>query len=215
MMSKKKMIGMITIAALMAGLMAMPVMAASRKKIKTVSLKVEASITPETRIGSEDIDVEVKDRAKYSYDTYEVNNGGFEWEATDVPELTIYLRAEDSYYFAVTKLSDVKVDGATLVKASKQDSSETLKVVVKLPSLSEYVADFSEEETVTLTDNGFAVWNPISGAGSYEVMVYRDGNTVGVTARTATEANYNLKNEVTQTGKLPGKGPAGEWRECF
>lgn len=141
MMSKKKMIGMITIAALMAGLMAMPVMAASRKKIKTVSLKVEASITPETRIGSEDIDVEVKDRAKYSYDTYEVNNGGFEWEATDVPELTIYLRAEDSYYFAVTKLSDVKVDGATLVKASKQDSSETLKVVVKLPSLSEYVAD--------------------------------------------------------------------------
>ena len=53
MMSKKKMIGMITIAALMAGLMAMPVMAASRKKIKTVSLKVEASITPETRIGSE------------------------------------------------------------------------------------------------------------------------------------------------------------------
>lgn len=101
------------------------------------------------------------------------------------------------------------------MKASKQDSSETLKVVVKLPSLSEYVADFSEEETVTLTDNGFAVWNPISGAGSYEVMVYRDGNTVGVTARTATEANYNLKNEVTQTGKLPGKGPAGEWRECF
>lgn len=198
MMSKKKMIGMITIAALMAGLMAMPVMAASRKKIKTVSLKVEASITPETRVGSEDVDVEVKDSAKYSYDTYEVNNSGFEWEATDVPELTIYLRAEDSYYFAVTKLSDVKVDGATLVKASKQDSSETLKVVVKLPSLSEYVADFSEEETVTLTDNGFAVWNPISGAGSYEVMVYRDGNTVGVTARTATESNYNLKNEVTR-----------------
>ena len=97
MMSKKKLIGMITIAALLAGLMAMPVMAASRKKIKTVSLKVEASITPETRIGSEDVDVEVKDSAKYSYDTYEVNNSGFEWEATDVPELTIYLRAEDSY----------------------------------------------------------------------------------------------------------------------
>ena len=114
MMSKKKLIGMITIAALLAGLMAMPVMAASRKKIKTVSLKVEASITPETRVGSEDVDVEVKDSAKYSYDTYEVNNSGFEWEATDVPELTIYLRAEDSYYFAVTKLSDVKVDGATL-----------------------------------------------------------------------------------------------------
>ena len=76
MMSKKKLIGMITIAALLAGLMAMPVMAASRKKIKTVSLKVEASITPETRVGSEDVDVEVKDSAKYSYDTYEGNNSG-------------------------------------------------------------------------------------------------------------------------------------------
>ena len=51
---------------------------------------------------------------------------------------------------------------------------------------------------MTLTDNGFAVWNPISGAGSYEVMVYRDGNTVGVTARTVAETNYNLKNEVTR-----------------
>ena len=52
MMSKKRIIGMITIAALMAGLVAMPVMAASKKKIKSVNVKVTASITPETRIGS-------------------------------------------------------------------------------------------------------------------------------------------------------------------
>lgn len=205
MMSKKRWIGMLTMAALFAGLMAMPVMAASRKKIKSVNIKVEASITPETRIGSEDIDVDVKDSSKYSYDTYEVNNSGFEWVATDVPEITIYLRAEDGYYFSVTKLSDIKLDGATLVKASKADSSETLKVVVKLPSLSEYVADFSEEETVNLTNNGFATWNPISGAGSYEVMVYRDGNAVGVTARTTTETNYNLKNEVTRAASYQVK----------
>ena len=51
---------------------------ARRKKIKSVNIKVEASITPETRIGSEDIDVDVKDSSKYSYDTYEVNNSGFE-----------------------------------------------------------------------------------------------------------------------------------------
>lgn len=206
MMSKKRIIGMITIAALMAGLVAMRVMAASKKKIKSVNVKVTASITPETRIGSEDVDVDVKDSSKYYYDTYEVNNSGFEWVATDVPELSIYLRAEDGYYFSLSKLSDVKLDGATLVKASKQDSSETLKLVVKLPSLSEYVADFNEEETVNLTNNGFAIWNPISGAGSYEVMVYRDGSAVGVTTRTTTEPNYNLKNEVTQTCQLSGKG---------
>ena len=88
MMSKKRIIGMITIAALMAGLVAMPVMAASKKKIKSVNVKVTASITPETRIGSEDVDVDVKDSSKYYYDTYEVNNSGFEWVATDVPERT-------------------------------------------------------------------------------------------------------------------------------
>ena len=205
MMSKKKIIGMFTIAALMAGLMAMPVMAASKKKIKSVNIKVEATITPDTRMGSEDVDVEVKDSSKYYYDTYEVNNTGRGWSADDVPELAIYLRAEDGYYFTLTKLSDVKIDGATLVKASKQDSSETLKLVVKLPSLSEYVADFNEEETVELTNNGFAVWNPIAGAGSYEVMVYRDGNAVGVTARTTTEPNYNIKNEVTRAASYQVK----------
>ena len=205
MMSKKKIICMFTIAALMAGLMAMPVMAASKKKIKSVNIKVEATITPDTRMGSEDVDVEVKDSSKYYYDTYEVNNTGRGWSADDVPELAIYLRAEDGYYFTLTKLSDVKIDGATLVKASKQDSSETLKLVVKLPSLSEDVADFNEEETVELTNNGFAVWNPIAGAGSYEVMVYRDGNAVGVTARTTTEPNYNIKNEVTRAASYQVK----------
>lgn len=205
MMSKKKILGMVTIAALLAGLMAMPVMAASRKKIGAVNIKVEATITPETRIGSEEVDVDVKNSSKYYYDTYEVNNEGFEWVATDVPELTIYLHAEDGYYFSVSKLSDVKVDGATVVKASKQDSSETLKLVVKLKSLAEYVADFSDEDTLTLTNNGFAIWDPIAGAASYDVMIYRDGNPVGVTARNTTETNFNLKNEITRAASYQVK----------
>ena len=198
-MSKKKIFRMITVAALFAGLAAMPVFAASRKKISSVNIKVEAHITPETRIGSEEVDVDVKNSSKYYYDTYEVNNEGFEWQPTDVPELTIYLQAEDGYYFTVSKLSDVRLDGGTLVKASKQNSSETLKLVVKLPSLAEYVGDFGEEDSVTLTDNGFAIWNPISGAGSYDVMIYRDGKAVGVTARNTAETNFNLKNEVTKS----------------
>ena len=205
MMSKKKLIGMLTMTALLAGLMAMPVMAASKKKIKSVNIKVEATITPNTRIGSEDVNVDVKDSSKYYYDTYEVNNDDFQWDETSVPELALYLRAEDGYYFALTKLTDVKIDGAVLVKASKQDSSETLKVVVKLPSLSEYVADFEEDDTVNLTDNGFATWNPIAGAGSYEIMIYRNGNAVGVTPRTSTESNYNLKEEITRAASYQVK----------
>ena len=47
MMSKKRIIGMITIAALMAGLVAMPVMAASKKKIKSVNVKVDSNVLPQ------------------------------------------------------------------------------------------------------------------------------------------------------------------------
>lgn len=204
-MSKKKMLGILTMAALMAGLMAMPVMAASRKKIKSVSIKVEANIVPDTRFGSEDIDVDVKDSSKYYYDDYEVNNTGFGWTENDVPELNLYLRADDGYYFALAKMSEIRIDGATMVRASLQDSKETLKIVVKLPPLSEYVADFNDEEKVTLTDNGFAVWDPIAGAGSYEVMVYRNGIPTGITPRTAEGTTFDLKNEVSRAASYQVK----------
>lgn len=197
-MSKKKFFGMITMAALFAGFIAIPVLAASTKKIRSVNIKVESEVIPESRIGSEYVDVEVKDSSKYSYDSYEVNNFGSVWEPTETPELTIYLQADDGYSFYSLKMSGVKVSGANLVKASTTDGYTTLKLIVKLPSLTEYVGDFSDEDTVTLTNNGFAIWNPISGAGSYDVMIYRDGKAVGVTARNTAETNFNLKNEVTR-----------------
>ena len=191
----KKMVGLLSLTALLTIAMSVPAFAA--KKIKEVSI----SVSDEFKIGedcsTEDVEVTSKSK-KYTVGDVEILNEINEWGPSDVPELEVTLNAEDGYYFSLSKLSDVKLDGATLVKASKQDSSETLKLVVKLPSLSEYVADFNEEETVNLTNNGFAIWNPISGAGSYEVMVYRDGSAVGVTTRTTTEPNYNLKNEVTR-----------------
>ena len=167
-----KIAGLLTLGCLFAGLVAMPVFGASRKRISSVNIEVEAEIQPETRIGEETIDVSVKG-GKYYYDYYDVENDGFEWEENDIPKISIYLRAEAGYYFSLTKASSVKLSGATYVKATKEDSSETLKLTVKLPSLAETVGDQSD---VMLTNNGYAIWKEVRGAGSYEVRLYRNGD---------------------------------------
>lgn len=73
----------------------------------------------------------------------------------------IYLRADEGYYFSVSKASSVKLSGATYIKASKQDSSEILKLTVKLPSFGGECRDLTE---VVLTDNGYGMWDAVPGA---------------------------------------------------
>lgn len=175
---------------------AMPAYAASRKKISSVRVEVTSDVAPETRFGEEEIDVEVP-TGKYYYDNYEIENDGFEWMEDDVPEITIYLRANDGYYFSLTKASSVKLVGATYVKASKQDSSETLVLKVKLPSLQEHVGDLEE---VNLTNGGYAWWNEVRGAGSYEVRLYRNGAGLGASILSTKNLQYDLRSLMNRPG---------------
>ena len=217
MMSKKKLIGMITIAALLTGLMAMPVMAASKKKIKSVNVKVTASITPETRIGSEDVDVDVKDSSKYYYDTYEVNNSGFEWVATDVPELSIYLRAEDGYYFSISAAT-INVKGGTYVSGRKGDSNYSVILKLRLPALTNQVGTVEE---AGWSFKNVASWKETYNTGSYEVTLYHDGKKYG-TIQSAAGTTFDfapfMKKAGTYTYKVRGVNTAdskikGDWFE--
>lgn len=185
-------------AAMVVGLGTITSLAATRKKITTVSVKVTADVQPETRYGEENIEIETRGGNKYNFDYYEIENVGFEWVEDDIPQITIYLAAEDGYYFSLTKASAVKLTGATYVKASKQDSSETLKLTVKLPSLQETVAEQTE---VTLTEGGYAYWDEVRGAGSYEVRLYRNGEGVGASILTTTEPNYDLSSMMSRPGQ--------------
>ena len=184
-----------------AAVMAVPAMAASRKKISTVSLEVESNVQPETRYGEEEIEVEVKGDT-YTFDYYEIDNVGFNWTREDVPEISIYLRAKDGYYFSLTKASSVKLEGATYIKAVKQDSSEVLKLTVKLPPLSESVGEMT---SVKLWDNGFATWDAAPGAGSYEVRLYKNGEGVGVSILTTTDTYYNFQAKMGRPGSYKVK----------
>lgn len=171
--------------------------AASKKKIKSVSVKVTADIQPETDYGEEEIEIEVHNNKKYHYDYYEIDNVGFEWMEDDVPQITIYLSAEDGYYFALKKASDVDLKGASYVKASKQDSSQTLKLTVKLPSLQESVGEQTE---VLLTEAGYAYWEEVRGAGSYDVRLYRNGEGQGASILNTTELYYDFTSAMSKVG---------------
>lgn len=214
----KKVMSAAVILVLLLGLTALPVFAASRKKINSISLTVTSSIVPETKYGDEEVDVEVKS-GKCTFDYYEIENTGFEWTEDDVPELTLYFAADDGYYFALGKASSIKLTGATYVSASKQDSSETLVLKVKLPSLAESVGS---ETKVTLYPSGYAVWNEVRGAGSYELRLYRNGSGVGATLLTTEEVSYDFRSLMNRTGSYYVKvrpvnklvtDNKGEWTE--
>ena len=57
-MKHRKKLAAAAMTVLMAALMAMPAMAASRKKISSVNLEIEADIQPDTRYGEETIEVD-------------------------------------------------------------------------------------------------------------------------------------------------------------
>jgi len=192
----KKSIPVMAVLVLLLGLMTLPAFAASRKKINSISINVTSSITPETRYGNEDVEVDVKS-GKCSFNYYEIENVGFEWMEDDVPELTLYFAADEGYYFALGKASSIKLTGATYVSASKQDSSETLVLKVKLPSLAETVGTQAE---VTLYPSGYAVWNEVRGAGSYELRLYRNGSGLGATLLTTEDTNYDFRSLMNRTG---------------
>lgn len=192
----KRLTGMVLTAGLLLGLLVTPAHAAARKKISSVTLVVTSSVLPETKYGDEEIEVEVRS-GRCTFDYYDIENIGFEWLEDDVPEITIYLKADEGYYFSLTTASAVKLTGATYVKASKQDSSETLVLKVKLPSLAESVGDQGD---VTLTDSGMAVWDEVRGAGSYEVRLYRNGTGIGATILTTDNLYYDFSSMMTRAG---------------
>lgn len=214
----KKICGVTMTVILLTGIVTISSFAASRKKITSVNVEVESQIELGARYGEEVIEIDVRGK-NYTYDYYEIENFGFEWVEDDVPEITIYLRANEGYYFALTKASAVKLTGATYVKASKQDSSETLALRVKLPSMAEMVG---QETQVVLTQGGYASWDEVRGAGSYELRLYRDGTGIGSSYQSTEQLFYDYTSQMKKPGSYQVKVRAvnkqnmenkGKWME--
>lgn len=186
-MKHKKRWVVTALAGALAVAMVFPAYADKRKKISTVTLDIKADIQPDTDFGDETIEVETKS-SKYEFSDYQIKNEGFGWTEDSVPQLNIYLHADDDYYFASMTNDQIKLKGGAELKwSTRQDSSSTLVLNVTLPSLQNGLKSI---ETVTLNQDGIASWNEVGTAGSYEIKVYRGGKAVG----TALTSNGNSVN---------------------
>ncbi len=177
----------------LAVIMAMPAYGApKRKKITSISLDISAEIEPDTDFGMEQVEIG-SDSNKYEVEGYEVLNSGFTWQNDMTPLLRITLRAQENYYFVTLAKDRIHLKGgASPVRSARQDSASTLLLDVKLPSLHNVTGTL---ERVSLNDQGFASWQPVANAGSYEVRVYRDGNAVG-TRQITKETTMNCRDRM-------------------
>lgn len=195
MKSMKRVLAFLITASMLAGGVSIPASAATRKKITSVSIDVEAEPIIGGEIDPNDLNVECNSE-KYSVGDYEFLNEGFEWAETDVPQAKIYIYAAEGYYFSFTKASSVKIKGADYVKAVKEDSSRTLILTVKLPPLSESIGEI---ESAQWDSVAHASWTKAPGAGVYEVKIYRNGNPIGGSRRT-NETSYDFTKSMSRSG---------------
>lgn len=177
-------------------LLPMTVQAASKKKIKSVSIVVKADIEMGTDIGQEEIEIETRS-SKYYCSDYIIENDGFEWEEDTIPELTITLEAEDGYYFALTHKDDVKIKGAEYISARRENSSQSLSLKVKIP---EYLEQVKDVEAATWGDDvETAEWIPAFGATKYYVQLYCNGTKMG-RKKTVSDSYMNCRRYMTKPG---------------
>ena len=192
----------IFMAAVMAVGTVVPAWAASRKKITSVSLTVNSDMKIGDDISMDQVELETNSD-KYYVDSYDFTNSGFYWGEEDVPQLEVYLSAEDGYYFSLMS-SDVHLKGATFVTATKPSGmdSTVLKITMDLPSMAARMSDLEE---VSFGADGVASWEPVEGAGYYEVRLIRNSTTVGGTQTvetTSADLGYLMTKAATYTVKV-------------
>ncbi len=193
-MRVKKVAAALLCAALISGMTGMTALAVVETKISSVSLVVEADMEVGQNIQDQEIEVTPKSD-KYSAGEYEFLNTGFSWSEEDIPVVKVSIYAEDGYKFAVSK-DKITLQGATFVDYSREDESHTLVITMQLPPLAEQT---SAIEQAAWTSTTGVSWSQSTGAGSYEVKLYRDGKTVGTTKTTAGNS-YDFSAAMTKAG---------------
>lgn len=193
-MKKKQIFAMTVIMLLSVILPCTTSLAASRKKIKTLELTVDAEIFPDGSIFDQQADVTVKG-SKANVGECRFINDGFSWYEGDIPRIEVELHADDEYYFAIPS-DGFKIDGGVYVTQRQEDFKETLIVTIDLPKVGEYTENIQSVTWETATK---AAWTSSEGAGSYEVKLYRDRKTVG-TAKMMDQTSYDFLDAMTKAG---------------
>ena len=219
---KKKLMAVMLILGLLATDV-FPAAAATKKKISTVSITIDADMMSEDEVGEDGIEVEVRSN-NYSVDNYVLVDEDMEWGTNSVPELEITLTAAEGYYFALSKRSDVKLKGNSdpeYVSGKKMDSSSTLVVVAKLHCIQNGVGEVTN---VTWSSDKpcVATWESSYNGNGYEVIVYRGDKKVGkMQAVSGPEKSIDLSHIMLTPGEYTfrvreknyNSGKRGEWED--
>lgn len=162
--------------------------------IKTVGLKVTGTIDAGSLHGDEKLEFKPAG-SRYTVNHYEILNEGSSWKETDVPDIKVHLQAEDGYYFRVNAASQIHLEGAEYVTATREDNAYSLIVEIKLPSLALQASSIKEANLTATT----ASWTESLGAGSYETKWKRDGKSIGL-VRTVQGTSHNVSQIFTKAG---------------
>lgn len=160
---------------------------AADKAIKSVTIRVSYSEYEQENPDDESgIDIQASGTGYY-LGQYEITNLEQVWNGAN-PEMTIYLEANDGYYFNITQASQIKFQGCTYKSAKRQASSTVLVVNVTVDQVKRSV---DEVEDIVLTQEGKATWEPLGNVSGYEVRVFRNGSYVTAAPVTGTEFNIS------------------------
>lgn len=183
---------------------------AKERKVAYVNISVKSNVLPNTYYGEEDVQVTVNS-GKCTFERYDINcgekdskgdytgkdkNGNIidkaktKWKKDEIPCINLYFSTEDDYKFVLAKDNPITIDGAVYVKHAVIDTKKGLKITVQLPSTKEGVGESTKP---VLSADGYAVWDPIPGAASYEMRLRKNGQYVKATDFTSTEAKYSFK----------------------
>lgn len=192
----KKLYAALTMAAIAAVFVSIPVYAASRTKITTVKLEVKDSLQLGESL-DEDDRLEIESSAdNYSVTDWEIQNEGFNWETEDVPEVKVTLETDDDYYFSLSK-DKVKIKGSeATVSSIKKESSQEIYITLKLKPMKDRVGKIE----YAYLNGTVASWAPAYGAVSYDVYLYRDSKAVG-SRKTTTETTFDFGTAMNKQGE--------------
>lgn len=161
--------------------------------ISSISLEIKSNLQIGAECSERDIEIAVK-KGEFSVGSTQILNEIQRWEGGTTPKLSIYLHAEEGYYFSVTR-SDIQIQGGTYVNG-RLVSSNLLELTVTLPSMVKTLGAAGGAWWNSDTEAG---WDEIQNAGYYEVCLYCDNKVIGGFHKTV-ETKLDLGNLMDKEG---------------
>lgn len=202
-------------AAVMTLVMGMTVQAADTK---ITSMKITFSYEAEPKSGESVGSISAKsDSSQFDIDTVEYINSNDSWTVGDRPVVRVEMSARDGYRFSSTSSSRFSLSGcsATYKSAKTYDDGTTLELEVYLKRIGGKLGDVDNLEW----SGSVATWDPMDGAKSYSVRLYRDEKSLNTADTTATSYDFSgfINKEGSYTFRVQAvsayNNRAGEWTD--